>query len=89
MNNIQLFESKKILSQWDAEQEKQFFSIVDIIEVLTDSERPRKQWTNLKAKLIKDGSGLSEKIGQLKLTADYGKLQATKQKVTESKKYIL
>jgi BRO family, N-terminal domain len=77
MKDIQLFESKRIRNQWDAEQEKWYFSIVDVIEVLTDSDRPRKYWADLKAKLIKEGSELSEKIGQLKMTADDGKMRAT------------
>jgi hypothetical protein len=47
MSNIKLFESKKIRSQWDADAEKLFFSIVDVIEVLTDSNRPRKYWSDL------------------------------------------
>ncbi len=77
MSEIQLFESKKIRSQWDADAEKWFFSIVDIIEVLTDSDRPRKYWADLKAKLKKEGSELSEKIGQLKLYSDDGKKYTT------------
>lgn len=63
MSNIKLFESKKIRSQWDAEKETWYFSIVDVIEGLTGTERPRKYWSDLKAKLKKEGSELSEKIG--------------------------
>ncbi|HEY8690276.1 MAG TPA: hypothetical protein VIM07_13655 [Chitinophagaceae bacterium] len=70
MSNIKLFESKKIRSQWDADAEKWYFSIVDIIEALTDSPRPRKYWNALKTKLQQEGSELSEKIGQLKLEAE-------------------
>lgn len=77
VSNIQIFESKKIRSQWDADAEKWFFSIVDVIEVLTDSPRPRKYWNDLKAKLKKEGSELSEKIGQLKMEADDGKKRET------------
>ena len=77
MNNIQLFESKKIRRQWDAESEKWFFSIVDIIEVLTDSPRPRKYWNALKTKLKKEGSELSQKLGQLKIQSEDGKLYLT------------
>jgi hypothetical protein len=54
MENIELFESKKIRSSWDSEQEKWYFSIVDIIEILTDSPRPRKYWSALKTKLKKE-----------------------------------
>ncbi len=77
MSNIKLFESSKIRSHWDAEAEKWYFSIVDIIEVLTETERPRKYWSDLKAKLKKEGSELSEKIGQLKLEAEDGKSRVT------------
>ncbi len=52
---------------------KWFFSIVDIIGVLTDSPRPRKYWSDLKVKLIEEGSELSDKIGQLKLKSGDGK----------------
>lgn len=77
MKNIKIFESKQIRSHWDTEEEKWYFSIVDIIEVLTGTERPRKYWSDLKAKLKKEGSELSEKIGQLKMEADDGKKRET------------
>jgi hypothetical protein len=66
-NTIKLFDSKQIRSLWDANGEKWYFSIIDVIEVLAESDRPRKYWSDLKAKLIKEGSQLSEKIGQLKM----------------------
>lgn len=71
---IKLFESKKIRSVWNDDEEKWYFSIVDVIEVLTGTDRPRKYWSDLKSKLKKEGSELSEKIGQLKLQSDDGKL---------------
>jgi hypothetical protein len=77
MSNIKLFESKKIRSHWDAEQEKWYFSVVDIIEILTGTDRPRKYWSDLKAKLKKEGSQLSEKIGQLKMQSEDGKMYIT------------
>jgi uncharacterized protein YukE len=77
MNSIQLFESKKIRSIWDAEVEKWYFSIVDIIEVLADSPRPRKYWSALKTKLEQEGSELSHKLGQLKMAAEDGKMRLT------------
>jgi hypothetical protein len=70
---IKIFESKKVRSQWDADQEKWLFSIIDVIEALTGTDRPRKYWSDLKAKLKKEGSQLSEKIGQLKLLSSDGK----------------
>ena len=75
--NIKLFENHKVRSVWDSEQEKWFISIVDVIEVLTESARPRKYWDDLKRKLLAEGSELSEKIGQLKMQAPDGKMRMT------------
>jgi hypothetical protein len=75
--NIKLFESKKVRSIWDSEQEKWYISVVDVIEVLTESNRPRKYWDDLKRKLQVEGSELSEKIGQLKLQSSDGKFYKT------------
>ena len=74
---IQLFEQKQVRSVWDSEQEKWYFSIIDVIEVLTETDRPRKYWSDLKSKLKSEGSELSEKIGQLKLEAGDGKKRLT------------
>jgi hypothetical protein len=71
---IKLFESKKIRSVWDDKDEKWYFSIIDVVEILTGTDRPRKYWSDLKSKLKKEGSELSEKIGQLKLQAGDGKM---------------
>ncbi len=72
-NKIQLFEEKKVRTVWDDETEEWYFSVIDVVEVLTDTDRPRKYWNDLKKKLQKEGSELSEKIGQLKLLAADGK----------------
>lgn len=72
-NAIQLFENKKVRTLWDAENEQWFFSIIDVIEALTESDRPRKYWSDLKSKLQKEGSQLSENIGQLKMQSSDGK----------------
>jgi len=74
---IKLFESKQVRSIWDSEEEKWYFSIIDIIEALTETDRPRKYWNDLKSKLRKEGSELSEKIGQLKMLAEDGKMRKT------------
>lgn len=74
---IKLFEDKQVRSIWDAEQEKWYISIVDVIEILTGTDRPRKYWSDLKAKLKKEGSELSEKIGQLKMQSSDGKFYLT------------
>ena len=69
---IKLFEDKKVRTSWDEQEEKWYFSFIDVIQVLTQTDRPRKYWSDLKGKLAKEGSELSEKIGQLKmLTEDY------------------
>ncbi|MBN4062825.1 MAG: hypothetical protein COA82_08605 [Alkaliphilus sp.] len=70
---IKLFEDKKIRVEWVSDEDKWYFSVVDVIQVLTESKRPRKYWSDLKKKLNNEGSQLSEKIGQLKLISADGK----------------
>lgn len=74
---IQLFENKQIRVVWDAEKEKYYFSVVDIIQVLTESPRPRKYWSALKAKLKEEGNETSQNLGQLKLPSQDGKKRLT------------
>ncbi len=74
---IKLFEGKQVRYVWDNEQEKYFFSIVDIIQVLTDSPRPRKYWNALKTKLQAEGSEVSQNMGQLKMKSPDGKQRLT------------
>ena len=76
-NQIQLFEGQQVRYVWDSEKEKYFFSVVDVIQVLTETDRPRKYWSDLKHKLESEGSEVSEKIGQLKLPAPDGKMRLT------------
>ena len=57
-HQIQLFENKKVRSIWDEEQEKWYFAIVDVIEVLTDSANPQTYWRVLKNRLKKEGNGI-------------------------------
>ncbi len=76
-NALKLFDDKKVRSVWDDEQEKWYFSIVDVIEVLNDSPRARKYWNALKTKLITEGSELSHKLGQLKMPTEDGKMRIT------------
>lgn len=54
--SIKLFEEKQVRSLSVEEEEKWYFSIVDVLQVLADTERPRKYWSELKSKLIKEGS---------------------------------
>ena len=74
---IQLFENKQIRVVWDAEKEKYYFSVVDVVQVLTESPRPRKYWSALKAKLKAEGDELSQSLGQLKLPSQDGKKYLT------------
>ena len=55
-DNIQLFEDKKIRTAWDAEKEEWYFSIVDVCEVLSDTDNPRRYWSDLKRKLKAEGA---------------------------------
>lgn len=59
-----LFEGTEIRSVWDSEKEDYYFSVVDVIGVLTESSRARKYWSDLKNKLKNEGSELSENVGQ-------------------------
>lgn len=76
-NQIQLFEGRLVRYVWDGEKEKYFFSVVDVIQVLTESPRPRKYWNALKTKLTEEGSELSSNLGQLKLPSSDGKSYLT------------
>lgn len=75
--SIRLFEQKQVRSVWDSEKEAWYFSIIDVIEVLTGTDRSRKYWSDLKSKLKNEGSELSDKIGQLKMAAGDGKMRLT------------
>jgi hypothetical protein len=75
--SIKIFENKQVRTFWNENEEEWYFSIIDVIEVLTETDRPRKYWNDLKTKLKKEGSELSEKIGQLKMAADDGKMRNT------------
>jgi len=74
---LKLFDDKKVRTLWDDDQEKWYFSIVDVIEVLTDSPRARKYWNALKTKLLSEGSELSHFLGQLKMPSADGKMYLT------------
>ena len=67
MEAIKLFEEKKVRTHWNKDLQKWYFSIIDVIEILTDSPRPRKYWNALKTKLKTEGSELSQFLGQWKM----------------------
>ncbi|RTZ04240.1 Bro-N domain-containing protein [Flavobacterium sp. GSP6] len=77
MKNIKLFESQKIRSSWDNEQEKWFFSIVDIIAALTDSNNPQVYWRVLKKRLLAEGNETVTNCNGLKMVAPDGKMRLT------------
>src|SRR3989338_3692460 len=72
-HSIKLFEDKRVRVQWDQQKEKWYFSIVDVIEILTGSSIPRRYWSDLKIKLNGEGFESYEKIVQLKLVSSDGK----------------
>lgn len=70
-----LFENSEIRSIWDSEKEEYYFSVVDVIGALTNSENPRKYWSVLKTRLKKEGSEVTTNCSQLKMIAPDGKLR--------------
>ena len=83
-DKIQLFEDKRIRTAWDEEKEEWYFSIVDVCEVLSGTDNPRRYWSDLKRKLKSEGAvELYEKIVQLKMTAPDGKKRLTDMADTE------
>ena len=75
--SIKIFEDRNIRSLWDDETEEWYFSIVDVVAVLTESSNPRKYWSVLKTRLKKEGSELATNCSQLKMTAADGKKYKT------------
>jgi hypothetical protein len=76
-NEIKIFEDKRVRTLWDAEQEKWYLSIVDVVAVLTDSPNPRKYWSVLKTRLKAEGSQLATNCSQLKMQSADGKFYLT------------
>lgn len=76
-DKIKLFEQKQIRTHWDAENEEWYFSVVDIVEALTESLNARKYWSVLKTRLKKEGSELATNCSQLKMPAKDGKSYKT------------
>lgn len=74
---IQIFDEKKVRTIWIHEEEKWYFSIVDIVQVLTDSINPRKYWSVIKLRLKKEGSELTTNCSQLKMLSNDGKYYKT------------
>lgn len=83
-NSIILFNQKQVRRVWDNKKELWYFSIIDVVAILTDSPRPRKYWNSLKTKIKREGSELSQKVGQLKLESPDGKKYLTDVADTET-----
>src|SRR3989339_1606350 len=82
-NSIVLFNQKQVRRFYDDKKETWYFSIIDVIEILTDTSIPRRYWSDLKSKLKNEGSEVYEKIVQLKMTAPDGKQRETDSFSTE------
>lgn len=77
MSDIKLFESKKVRTHWDEKTEQWYFSVIDVIEILTNSNLPKRYWSDLKTKLRAEGSQVYEEIVRLKMLAEDGKMRET------------
>ena len=84
MDKLTLFEEKKVRTHWDAEKEIWYFSVIDVIEILTDSSVPKRYWSDLKKKLTFEGSEVYDKIVRLKMIAEDSKLRETDVADTET-----
>lgn len=73
--NIKLFQNKEIATVWNSEEEDWYFSVVDVVDVLTNSENPRKYWSVLKTRLKTEGSELTTNCSQLKMMSADGKMR--------------
>jgi hypothetical protein len=77
MSNIKLFESKQIRSEWSDKEQKWLFSVVDVVNVLTDSQNPQVYWRVLKKRLLAEGNETVTNCNGLKMTAPDGKMRMT------------
>ncbi len=76
-NQLQLFNDRKVRTVWDTDQEEWYFSVVDVVEVLTDSQDPSTYWRVLKNRLKKEGNQTVTNCNRLKLPAADGKMRLT------------
>jgi len=83
-NEVKLFEKQKVRTHWDVKEEKWYFSVVDVIAILTDSVNPRDYWFKMKVRVkTEDGLELSTVCRQLKMKANDGKMRETDVAQTE------
>lgn len=83
-SEIKIFEQKQVRTHWDEKYEKWYFSVVDVIEILTGSSIPKRYWSDLKKKLTAEGSEAYDKIVRLKMKAEDGKMRETDTADTET-----
>ncbi len=76
-NKIKIFENKQVRALWNADEEEWYFSVIDVVEILTESQNPRKYWSVLKTRLKADGSEVTTKCSQLKMQSSDGKYYKT------------
>ncbi len=84
MSKIKLFETQQVRTYWDDNEEKWFFAIVDVIEILTESVKPRDYWYRLKKREKENGIELSTNCRQFKMMAKDGKMRDTEIADTET-----
>lgn len=84
MSKVKLFENKQIRAHWNTIEEKWYFSVIDIVEILTGSSIPKRYWSDLKKKLLLEGSQTYENIVRLKMQAEDGKMRDTDTADTET-----
>ena len=87
MEKVQIFQDKKVRTHWDAEKEEWYFSVVDVVGVLTDSPDPRNYWKVLKHRLKEEGDETVTNCNRMKMLAQDGKMeieQRTGQPVVKS-----
>ena len=78
MSPIKLFENKKVRTLWDEQEEQWYFSVIDVVSILTDSSNPRDYWFKMKIRVkLEDGLELSTICRQFKLEAPDGKMRVT------------
>ena len=76
-NQIQIFNEKKVRTVWDSDKEEWYFSVIDVVEILTDSPYPKRYWSVLKTRLKKEGVEPTTICSTLKLKAAVGKMRMT------------
>lgn len=77
MSNIKLFESRKVRSQWNEQEQKWYFAVVDVIAILTDSPNPQVYWRVMKKRMLDEGNETVTNCNALKMQAADGKMRMT------------